>query len=360
MVTNIANNPPSKGGSLKIAVGLSGGVDSSTSIYLLKELGHEVCGLFMKNWEDDEECPALRDYEDALSVCAELDVPLYSFNFSKDYLDKVFSQFLDGLKKGYTPNPDILCNREIKFTSLLQKALELGYDYLATGHYAQIKDGMLVKGNDLTKDQSYFLYTLKREELDKVIFPIGHLPKKEVRTLAEKRNLITHNKKDSTGICFIGKRNFKEFIGQYIPSQEGVFQTPEGKIVGRHQGAFFYTIGQRKGMGIGGEGDAWFVAEKNIDTGVVTVVQGEDHPLLYKNSLTATNLSFVNTPPQEFPYRCKAKIRYRQNDQECTIVKIENGKAFVEFDKPQRAVTPSQSIVFYDNDICLGGGIINV
>jgi tRNA-specific 2-thiouridylase len=343
---------------MKIAVALSGGVDSSVALSLLKKQGHTVCGIFMKNWEDDEECPAIKDYEDALMVCNTLDVPLYSFNFSKDYWDKVFTKFLEGLKQGYTPNPDILCNREIKFDTLLAKALELGYEKLATGHYAQNIEGSLVKGVDLSKDQSYFLYTLKKEDLDKVLFPIGALPKTEVRAIAEKEGLITHNKKDSTGICFVGKRRFKDFIAGYIPKQDGVFQTPEGKIIGKHSGAFFYTIGQRKGMGIGGPGDAWFVAGKDINTGVVTVVQGEDHPILYKDFLIAGDLTFVNESPKEFPYACLAKIRYRQEDQECIIEEIEDGKAFVRFKNAQRAVTPSQSIVFYTKDICIGGGII--
>jgi tRNA-specific 2-thiouridylase len=344
---------------MKIAVGMSGGVDSSVTALLLKQAGHEVIGIFMKNWdEDDKECPAIRDYEDALSVCQKIQIPLYSFNFSKEYWDGVFLNFLQDLKNGYTPNPDVFCNKEIKFNVLLKKALELGAEKLATGHYADIsEDFELLKGEDNSKDQSYFLHALSSEVLKKALFPLGKYKKEEIRKIAEEHELITYDKKDSTGICFIGKRNFKDFIMKYIPPKKGVFKTPEGKVIGEHNGAWYYTIGQRKGLAIGGAGDAWFVVDKNIETQVVTVAQGDDHPLLYKSELQATDLTFVSTPPQT-PFKCKAKIRYRQEDQDCVIEKIENSIAEVRFLTPQRAVTPRQSVVFYDGNICLGGGLI--
>lgn len=344
----------------KVAVGMSGGVDSSVTAWLLKEQGYDVIGLFMKNWDDEEDqnCPAEKDYQDALQIAEHIKIPLYAFNFSKEYWDTVFSEFITELKLGYTPNPDILCNREIKFKVFFEKALELGADFLATGHYAQVNANYdLAKAIDHGKDQTYFLYTLKKHLLQKVLFPIGNFPKHEVRAMAEKAGLVTHDKKDSTGICFIGKRKFKDFIQKYIPKTRGTFITTEGKILGEHEGAAYYTIGQRKGLGIGGPGDAWFVVDKNIQTQEVTLVQGEDHPLLYKPSLYASDLSWIDAPP-ELPFACKAKIRYRQPDEPCTIESIENNRAFVTFQRPQRAVTPRQSIVFYKDNICLGGGLI--
>lgn len=345
---------------MKVAVGMSGGVDSSVTALLLKEKGCDVIGIFMKNWdEDDTECPAIQDYEDALSVCQKIGIPLYSFNFSNEYWDGVFVNFLDDLKKGFTPNPDIFCNREIKFNVLLQKAFELGAEKLATGHYAMVNDKFeLVKGLDKGKDQSYFLHAVKSDVLEKALFPVGAYNKDEIRKIAEKAGLLTYNKKDSTGICFIGKRKFKDFIMQYMPPAKGVFQTPDGKVVGNHEGAWYYTIGQRKGMNIGGPGEAWFVIDKDVSTQVVTVVQGEDHPLLFKSALIATDLTWIKSPPKT-PFSCKAKIRYRQDDQECVIEKIENGEAQIKFSTPQRAVTPRQAIVFYDGEVCLGGGLIS-
>ncbi len=348
---------------MKIAVGMSGGVDSSVTALLLKEAGHDVIGIFMKNWDEDDNidsktCPAVQDYEDALSVCQKLNIPLYSFNFSNEYWDQVFVGFLDDLKKGFTPNPDIFCNREIKFNVLMQKAFELGAEKLATGHYANVGPQYeLVRGIDKNKDQSYFLFTLTSDILEKVLFPVGAYNKEDIRKIAERGGLLTYNKKDSTGICFIGKRKFKDFITTYMPPAKGVFQTPDGKVVGEHSGAWYYTIGQRKGMGIGGPGEAWFVIGKDISTQVVTVVQGEDNPLLLADSLLATDLSWVQSPPQT-PYACTAKIRYRQDDQECLIEKIENGTAYIKFTHPQRAVTPRQAIVFYQGETCLGGGLI--
>lgn len=342
---------------------MSGGVDSSVSAYLLKEQGFDVTALFMKNWEefdDKGQCTSIQDYEDVQRVCDRIDIPCYSVNFVKEYKELVFHHFLEELKKGHTPNPDILCNREIKFKTFLEKALSLGADFLATGHYSQISPSFdLLRSRDTGKDQTYFLYTLNREILAKVLFPIGHLTKQEVRKIATQANLPTAEKKDSTGICFIGKRDFKEFIGHYLTYQPGDFMTLSHKWVGKHDGASFYTIGQRKGLGIGGAGEAWFVVGKDMERNVVFVEQGEEHPALYKTTLTASDLSWVaGSPPCPFPFACTAKIRYRAIDAPCTIESIEEGVAKVSFTHPQRAVTQRQSIVFYSNEICLGGGMI--
>lgn len=348
-----------------VVVGMSGGVDSSVSALLLKEAGYHVIGLFMKNWEESDEggsCTAATDFSDVQKVCDQIDIPYYTVNFVKEYREKVFSQFISDLKKGLTPNPDVLCNREIKFNVFFDKAMKLGANFLATGHYCQnpIREGQytLMKGVDLSKDQTYFVYTLNASILEKVLFPVGGLEKKEVRRIAKNVGLATSEKKDSTGICFIGERHFPSFVSQYITPQEGNFETLEGKIVGKHQGAVFYTLGQRKGMGIGGAGEPWYVVDKDMNRNVVYVVQGEDHPALYRNSLVASELSWVSgqAPFIDRPY--KAKVRYRQEDQPCVIEKIEQDKLFVRFLSPQRAVTPGQSIVLYDEDVCLGGGVI--
>lgn len=342
-----------------VVVGLSGGVDSAVSALLLKQQGYRVIGLFMKNWEEEGDCPAAVDYEDVVSVCEQIGIPHYSVNFAKDYWDSVFSELIEGLKKGVTPNPDVLCNREIKFKVLLDKAIELGADYLATGHYAQVSGkNQLLRGLDPNKDQSYFLYMIKEDILKKVLFPVGGLCKSEVRRIAVENGLSVSGKKDSTGICFIGKRDFKEFMGQYLGYKPGDFVRLNGEVVGRHDGAAFYTIGQRKGLGIGGAGEAWFVVSKDMEKNHVVVEQGEDHPALYGNALTAVDLSFVSEEALELPLRCTAKIRYRQSDQLCTITSIEDGAAHVIFDTPQRAITPWQSVVFYQGEICLGGGFI--
>lgn len=341
-----------------VVVGMSGGVDSSVSALLLKEQGYRVIGLFMKNWEDLEEgpCKATQDFEDVVRVSEKLSIPYYSVNFVQEYRESVFAQFLADYKAGLTPNPDVLCNREIKFKVFLEKALALGADYLATGHYCQLDDqARLLKGSDPEKDQSYFLHAVKQEAFQKVLFPIGHLCKKEVRAIAHKHNLATAEKKDSTGICFIGKRDFKPFLSQYIALQPGDFQTLDGTVVGHHDGSAFYTLGQRKGMGLGGEGDAWFVVKKDSARNIVYVERGSDHPALYCHALNAHHLTWVAEPPPSYPYRCSAKIRYRQEEQTCTL--HESGK--VEFDFPQRAATPGQSIVFYQGSLCLGGGVIN-
>ncbi len=344
-------------GKKKVVVGMSGGVDSSVSALLLKEQGFEVIGLYMKNWEDrDGSCPGVADYEDVVRVCDTLKIPCYTINFVQEYKDSVFSHFIEELKLGYTPNPDVLCNREIKFKALFQKAKELGADFLATGHYAQTADGLLLRSEDTAKDQTYFLYTLKKEILSQVLFPVGHLNKKEVRAIAEKHGLATAEKKDSTGICFIGERNFREFLGDYIAYKEGNLETLGGKVVGTHLGTPFYTIGQRKGLKIGGPGEAWFVVGKDVARNVVLVEQGDDHPALYRPSLTATDISWISEAP-EFPLRCTAKIRYRQEDQACTV-NLKDNELTVEFDQPQRAVTPRQAIVFYQGPRCLGGALI--
>lgn len=349
-----------------VIVGMSGGVDSSVCAALLKEEGYNVVGLFMKNWEEFDEhgvCQASKEYDDVIKVCEKLDIPYYSVDFIKEYKDQVFSHFVEEYKLGFTPNPDILCNREIKFKVFFEKAMELGADFLATGHYCQSQkiNGQysLVKGNDPLKDQSYFLYTIKKEILEKVLFPVGHLPKTEVRKIAEKYDLATKEKKDSTGICFIGERNFKNFLSHYVTFEDGNFETLKGEVVGRHTGATYYTIGQRKGLGLGGQGEPWFVVGKDMARNVVLVERGEFHPHMYADGLVATDLSFVeNVWSKELPFKCKAKVRYRQKDQDCVITKIEDGKIYVEFDVPQRAITPRQSVVFYDGDICLGGAMI--
>ena len=341
----------------KVLVGLSGGVDSSVAAFLLKQQGYDVIGAFMKNWEEEGPCPSASDYEDALRVSKQIGIPCYSFNFAKEYKEKVFSHFLEEYKKGYTPNPDILCNKEIKFEVFLKKAKELGADFLATGHYCQKDNLNLIRGLDSNKDQSYFLYTLKSDILQNVLFPIGHLSKPEVRKIAEENNLCTAEKKDSTGICFIGKRSFTPFLNQFIDYTPGNFENLSGQIIGTHQGISFYTIGQRKGLQIGGKGDAWFVVGKDIEKNVIFVEQGTEHPALYSYTLTATDITWVNKPPS-FPYRCTAKVRYRQKDDPCTIHCIENNEMLVSFDNPQRAITPRQSVVFYDKNICLGGALI--
>ena len=349
-----------------VIVGMSGGVDSSVCAALLKEEGYKVIGLFMKNWEELDEngvCQSSKEYTDVEKVCEKLGIPAYSIDFIKEYRENVFDQFVKEYEQGHTPNPDVLCNREIKFKVFFEKAMELGADYLATGHYCQVKtiDGrtQLLKGNDPKKDQSYFLCAVKSEVLKKVLFPIGHLPKTKVREIAAKYDLATKNKKDSTGICFIGERNFKNFLSNYVNFSKGNFVNLKGEVVGEHTGANYYTIGQRKGLGLGGQGEPWFVVGKKIDKNQVIVERGENHPALFSKTLTANEISWIDEQIKlEFPYRCQAKIRYRQSDQACTILKIEDGVMHVEFDEPQRAITPRQSVVFYQGEICLGGAMI--
>ncbi|MCI5052256.1 MAG: tRNA 2-thiouridine(34) synthase MnmA [Simkaniaceae bacterium] len=339
-----------------VAVGLSGGVDSSVAAYLLKEQGYNVIGLFMKNWEEGDDCPAEADYQDVVQVCEKLDIPFYSFNFAKEYWDGVFGHFIEELKLGHTPNPDILCNREIKFKVFLDKALEIGADFLATGHYAKIEGQNLLRASDSNKDQSYFLYTLKSQILEKVLFPLSDLNKAQVREIAQKLDLITHDKRDSTGICFIGKRNFKEFMTTYLPPNPGNFIDESGKVVGRHDGLHFYTIGQRKGLGIGGPGEAWFVSKKDVTNNAITLVQGENHPDLLTKIVRASDITWVAEPPS-LPLRCSAKIRYRSPDAPC-LIEQEGENLKITFDSPERAATSRQSIVFYQEKVCLGGGMI--
>jgi tRNA-specific 2-thiouridylase len=349
-------------GKKTVVVGMSGGVDSAVSALLLKNQGYDVIGLFMKNWEEKDSqgvCTSEADYRDVVRVCEHIGIPYYAVNFVEEYRNNVFAHFLTELKLGYTPNPDILCNREIKFKVFLEKALSLGADYLATGHYCQNQHGQLLKGVDPNKDQTYFLYTLNSRILDQVLFPIGGMEKSEVRRIAQEHHLPNALKKDSTGICFIGKRNFKAFVSQYIAYQPGNFETLSGTIVGRHDGIAYYTIGQRKGLGIGGPGDAWFVVGKDAKRNVVTIEQGDDHPSLYMDTLTATDISWVaGCPPSPLPFACTAKIRYRQADQPCIIESIECDRLTVRFPEPQRAVTPRQAIVFYQDEVCLGGAMI--
>jgi len=337
---------------------MSGGVDSSVSALLLKNQGYEVIGLFMKNWEelsDSGQCKASQEYEDVCKVCETLQIPHYSVNFIEEYRDSVFAQFLADYKAGLTPNPDVLCNKEIKFKVFLDKAIELGADYLATGHYCRLDEkGHLLRGLDPNKDQSYFLHAVKQEAFQKVLFPVGHLTKKEVRALARRHNLSTAEKKDSTGICFIGKRDFKPFLSQYLASKPGNFETLDGQVVGRHDGAAFYTLGQRKGMGLGGEGDAWYVVAKDIARNIVFVERGANHPALFSQELLAQGLTWVAEAPSSHPYRCTAKVRYRQQDTPCTL--YADGRVL--FDEPQRAITAGQSVVFYNGEVCLGGGTI--
>ena len=357
---NLSPEEFQKNGEKTVVVGMSGGVDSSVTALLVKLQGYKVLGLFMKNWDEtnpDGSCPADEDYQDVIKVCEKIDVPYYSVNFVKEYWDGVFSEFLEDYKKGFTPNPDILCNREIKFKVFYQRAKLLGADYLATGHYCQLEEGKLKKGSDLNKDQTYFLYAVQKEVFKDVLFPIGHLPKPKVRELAVRFDLATSRKKDSTGICFIGERNFKNFLSQYIESNRGNFVDINGKVLGQHDGTCFYTLGQRKGMGIGGPGEAWFVVAKNFKENEVVLAQGQDHPALYADGLTAIELNWL-TDMQDGTFDCFAKVRYRQPDEPCTVT-VNNGQAKVHFNRPQRAMTPRQSIVFYQGEFCLGGGIIH-
>ncbi|MEW6312124.1 MAG: tRNA 2-thiouridine(34) synthase MnmA [Pseudomonadota bacterium] len=352
----------------RVIVGMSGGVDSSVSALLLLEQGYRVEGLFMKNWEEDdgtEYCTAKEDLADAQAVCDRLGIKLHTANFAAEYWDNVFEHFLAEYKAGRTPNPDILCNREIKFKAFLDYALMLGADLIATGHYVRRRDtegrSELLKGLDPNKDQSYFLHAVAGEQLAKSLFPVGELEKPEVRAIAERHDLATARKKDSTGICFIGERRFSDFLKQYLPAQPGDIETTEGKVIGRHHGLMYHTIGQRQGLGIGGLKDAgdepWYVVEKDLARNALIVGQGNDNPRLFARALSVSEIYWVNPIEVVRPLRLAAKVRYRQDDQPCTLEPAADGYRVV-FDTPQRAVTPGQSVVFYDGDICLGGGVI--
>ena len=350
----------------RVVVGMSGGVDSSVAAYLLKEQGYDVIGIFMKNWDDTDEngvCTATEDYNDVIRVCNQIGIPYYAVNFEKQYWDKVFTYFLEEYKAGRTPNPDVMCNKEIKFKAFLEHAMSLGADYLATGHYARVeyRDGeyKMLRGVDDNKDQTYFLNALGQEQLSRTMFPIGDIPKKEVREIAKKAELATASKKDSTGICFIGERNFKEFLSQFLPAQKGEMQTLDGEVKGTHDGLMYYTLGQRHGLGIGGAGEPWFVVGKNLEANVLYVAQGFHHPSLYSEALCATNLNWVSDQPVSSSFHCTAKFRYRQPDNGVTVNVTENGDVKVIFDEPQRAITPGQAVVFYNGDECLGGGTID-
>ena len=353
----------------RIVVGMSGGVDSSVAALLLKRRGFDVVGLFMKNWEDDDDdeyCSTREDLIDCASVAEVIGIDLEVVNFSAEYKERVFSAFLGEYSAGRTPNPDVLCNAEIKFRAFLDHALALGAKRIATGHYARVRESggrfELLKALDLSKDQSYFLHRLNQEQLAHVVFPVGELKKTEVRKIAEEAGLHNFAKRDSTGICFIGERPFREFLGRYLPKRPGAMRTPEGKLVGKHIGLSFYTIGQRKGVGIGGrkgsEGEPWYVAGKNLERNELIVVQGHDHPLLLRERLSAQDLAWVSGAPPDPGLPYSAKTRYRQADAACRVRQRDPVELDVEFQAPQWAVTPGQSVVLYRDEVCLGGGVI--
>lgn len=358
----------------KVVVGMSGGVDSAVSALLLKDQGYEVIGLFMHNWEEEDgsgACTSADDWEDARNVAAKIGIPIYSVNFAKEYLDRVFSYFLSEYKAGRTPNPDVLCNREIKFDAFAQYAQQLGADYIATGHYCDIAHDVITpNGNttylltaaDSSKDQTYFLNQVSAQQLSNVLFPLGKLVKSEVRKIAEERGLAAvAKKKDSTGVCFIGERNFKKFLMQFLPAQPGNIVDLDGKVIGRHDGLMYYTLGQRRGLGIGGlngyAAERWFVVEKRLSSNELVVSCGEDD-ILFTNALYTPAINFIGDAPASSEFDCEAKTRYRQPSQKCRV-KMNNGGAKVVFDNPQRAVTPGQFVVLYTGNRCLGGGVID-
>lgn len=354
----------------KVIVGMSGGVDSSVSAYLLQQQGYQVTGLFMKNWEEDDDteyCSAAADLADAQAVCDKLGIELLTINFAAEYWDNVFEHFLEEYKAGRTPNPDILCNKEIKFKAFLEYAAEdLGADYIATGHYVRRRDingtTQLLRGLDSNKDQSYFLYTLSHDQVAQSLFPVGELEKPEVRRIAEQLGLITAKKKDSTGICFIGERKFRDFLARYLPAKPGPIMTVDGQEIGQHDGLMYHTLGQRKGLKIGGtrEGsdEPWYVVDKDVENNILIVAQGHEHPRLMSAGLIAQQLDWVSREPLTQPIRCVVKTRYRQEDIPCTVTPLGDDKISVRFDNPVAAVTPGQSAVFYQDEVCLGGGVI--
>ncbi|GGE49746.1 tRNA-specific 2-thiouridylase MnmA [Halopseudomonas oceani] len=364
----MSTQPNTPNSEIRVIVGMSGGVDSSVSAALLLEQGYQVEGLFMKNWDEDdgtEYCTAKEDLADAQAVSDRLGIKLHTANFAAEYWDNVFEHFLEEYKAGRTPNPDILCNREIKFKAFLDYALSLGADLIATGHYVRRaeRDGqtVLLRGIDNNKDQSYFLHAVGAEQIARTLFPVGELEKPEVRRIAERYELATARKKDSTGICFIGERRFSDFLKQYLPAQPGDIETTDGTVIGRHHGLMYHTIGQRQGLGIGGlqgaSDEPWYVLRKDLTNNVLVVGQGNNHPWLFSDALTCSSIYWVNPIDTSEPLRLTAKVRYRQADQACTLEQTADGY-LVRFDEPQRAVTPGQSLVLYSGDICLGGGVI--
>ena len=353
---------------MKVVIGMSGGVDSSVAAIKLKEAGYEVIGLFMRNWDaninndilgnptlTNDICPQEQDYNDALEVCKKLDIPLHRIDFVKEYWDYVFTYFLDELKKGRTPNPDIMCNKYIKFDAFVKEAKKLGADYIATGHYARIEDGRLLRALDDNKDQTYFLSQLSKDQLKNVLFPIGDMPKPEVRKLAEKYDLITATKKDSTGICFIGERNFKQFLKNYLPNIPGdIVDIESNKVLGRHIGLMYYTIGQRKGLDIGGYSNKLFVVGKDLDKNILYVCEGDDNEYLKSTSCIIDNVNYIS---DKKPIKCTAKFRYRQKDNDVTLEYLDNGEIEVKYNNV-KAVTPGQACVVYDGEEVILGGII--
>lgn len=354
---------------MKVIIGMSGGVDSSVSAFLLKQQGYDVEALFMKNWnetENDDNCVWEKDVEDALKVCEKLKIPINTIDLSEDYWGQVFTSMIKDFEAGLTPNPDILCNQEIKFTAFMNHAINLGAEKIATGHYARIQESnnsfTLKKGTDDNKDQSYFLCRLTQQQLSRAIFPIGDMNKDTVRQMAKDIGFSIYNKKDSTGICFIGERPFKEFLSKYIPIKPGFIKTLEGVVLGTHDGVYFYTIGQRHGLGIGGiqggSNTPWYVVNKDISSNTLYVIQGNKSPELYSLGLTARNIHWIENNTPKYPVECAAKTRYRQPDQTCLITKQSDDAIQVLFKTPQKAIAPGQYVVFYDHDRCLGGGII--
>lgn len=353
----------------KVIVGMSGGVDSSVAAWLLQEQGYQVEGLFMKNWEQDDTdgyCAAAEDLADAQAVCNQLRIPLHSVNFSKEYWDRVFAHFLNEYEQGRTPNPDVLCNKEIKFNAFLNHALNLGADYIATGHYAKVRVansvGELLKAKDREKDQTYFLHAVEPAALAKTLFPIGDYHKSQIRDFAKQLSLVTHNKKDSTGICFIGEKRFKTFLKEFILSQPGDIKSSTGELLGKHDGLMFYTLGQRQGLGIGGRQtsteDPWYVVDKDTKINTLIVAQGNNHPMLYSQGLICGPIHWLADCNDKLPLTCYAKTRYRQLEQACVISPVSNNQHYVMFSSLQRAVTPGQYIVFYEKNQCLGGATI--
>ncbi len=353
---------------MHVIVGMSGGVDSSVAALLLKRQGYQVSGIFMQNWEDDDEhCTARQDYRDAASVAARLDMELTTVNFADEYWERVFAHFLEEYSAGRTPNPDILCNKEIKFKAFLDHARAQGADAIATGHYVRAGGSneavQLLRGLDSNKDQSYFLYTLNQQQLRPSLFPVGEMEKPEVRKLAQEAGFHVHSKKDSTGICFIGERKFSAFLAEYLPAQPGDIVTDSGDIIGRHNGLMFYTLGQRQGLGIGGTSagaeSPWYVLDKDLQENRLVVGQGHDHPALFRTHLQAHDIHWVQDAAPGSSFRCTAKVRYRQQDQAATVTLVDEDTLHIEFDHAVRAATPGQSLVLYDGDACLGGAIIS-